>query len=153
MYEKFSKNISGFSLIETLVGITMTTIICATLFLGITQAKLYLESIRIKEKAFQELKNYTNEWKSMVASGVSNFSSNSSQGEKIALKKDSDGKTIIEGSLYKNITRAANSGQYSIYYNISTYIVWNKQKLFFNKNSDLLDTLSFNTYQIQFHIK
>jgi type II secretory pathway pseudopilin PulG len=153
MYGKFSKNISGFSLIETLVGITMTTIICATLFLGITQAKLYLESIRIKEKAFQELKNYTNEWKSMVASGVSNFSSNSSQGEKIALKKDSDGKTIIEGSLYKNITRAANSGQYSIYYNISTYIVWNKQKLFFNKNSDLLDTLSFNTYQIQFHIK
>ena len=62
MYGQPSKNISGFSLIETLVGIAMTTIICSTLFLGITQAKLYLESIRIKEKAFQELKNYTNEW-------------------------------------------------------------------------------------------
>ena len=151
MHEKSSRIISGFTLIETLVGITMTTIICATLFLGITQTKLYLESIRIKEKAFQELKNYTNEWKSMVASGVTNFSSNN--GKRVSLKEDKDGNSIIEGRLYKDISRGVNSGQYSIYYNIYTYIIWDKQKLFFNKNSDLLDTLSFNTYQIQFHIK
>ena len=153
MYGQSSKNISGFSLIETLVGIAMTTIICSTLFLGITQAKLYLESIRIKEKAFQELKNYTNEWKSLVASGVSNFPSDGTDGKKISLKSDSKGKSIIEGKMYKNITRAANSGQYSIYYNISTFIVWNKQNFFFNKNTDLLDTLRFNTYQIQFSIQ
>ena len=153
MYGQPSKNISGFSLIETLVGIAMTTIICSTLFLGITQAKLYLESIRIKEKAFQELKNYTNEWKSLVASGVSNFPSDGTDGKKVSLKSDSKGKSIIEGKMYKNITRAANSGQYSIYYNISTFIVWNKQNFFFNKNTDLLDTLRFNTYQIQFSIQ
>ena len=153
MYGQPSKNISGFSLIETLVGIAMTTIICSTLFLGITQAKLYLESIRIKEKAFQELKNYTNEWKSLVASGVSNFPSDGTDGKKISLKSDSKGKSIIEGKMYKNITRATNSGQYSIYYNISTFIVWNKQNFFFNKNTDLLDTLKFNTYQIQFSIQ
>ena len=55
--------------------------------------------------------------------------------------------------MYKNITKAANSGQYSIYYNVSTFIVWNKQNFFFNKNTDLLDTLRFNTYQIQFSIQ
>ena len=153
MYGQFSKNISGFSLIETLVGIAMTTIICSTLFLGITQAKLYLESIRIKEKAFQELKNYTNEWKSLVASGVSHFPSDDTDGKKVSLKSDSKGKSIIEGKMYKNITKAANSGQYSIYYNVSTFIVWNKQNFFFNKNTDLLDTLRFNTYQIQFSIQ
>ena len=153
MYGQSSKNISGFSLIETLVGIAMTTIICSTLFLGITQAKLYLESIRIKEKAFQELKNYTNEWKSLVASGVSNFPSDGTDGKIVSLKSDSKGKSIIEGKMYKNITRATNSGQYSIYYNISTFIVWNKQNFFFNKNTDLLDTLRFNTYQIQFSIQ
>ena len=153
MYGQSSKNISGFSLIETLVGIAMTTIICSTLFLGITQAKLYLESIRIKEKAFQELKNYTNEWKSLVASGVSHFPSDGTDGKKVSLKSDSKGKSIIEGKMYKNITRAANSGQYSIYYNVSTFIVWNKQNFFFNKNTDLLDTLKFNTYQIQFSIQ
>ena len=55
---KIHKNTYGFTLIETLIGILMTTIICSTLFLGVTQAKLYLESIRIKEKAFLELKNF-----------------------------------------------------------------------------------------------
>jgi len=147
------KNIYGFTLIETLIGILMTTIICSTLFLGITQAKLYLESIRIKEKAFIELKNFTNEWKSMIAAGVSNFPSDSNAGEKVALKTDSNGNTTLEGNLYKKITRATNSGQYSVYYNIQTYITWNKKNLFFNKEKSLLDTLSFNTYQIQFHIE
>ena len=153
MYDEINKKISGFSLIETLVGITMTTIICSTLFLGITQAKLYLESIRVKEKAFQELKNYTNELKSMVAAGVTSFPSNQSGGKQVILKSDGRGNTVIEGNLYKNITRATDSGQYSIYYNISTFITWDKKNFFFNKKPDLLDTLSFNTYQIQFHIK
>ena len=97
------KKIYGFTLIETLIGILMTTIICSTLFLGITQAKLYLESIRIKEKAFVELKNFTNEWKSMIATGVSNFPSDSNSGEKVALRTDSNGNTTIEGKLYKKI--------------------------------------------------
>jgi type II secretory pathway pseudopilin PulG len=147
------EKIYGFTLIETLIGILMTTIICSALFLGITQAKLYLESIRIKEKAFIELKNFTNEWKSMVATGVSNFPSDSNSGEKVALKTDANGNTTLEGNLYKKITRAANSGQYSVYYNIQTYITWDKKNLFFNKERGLLDTLSFNTYQIQFHIE
>ena len=98
------KNTYGFTLIETLIGILMTTVICSTLFLGITQAKLYLEAIRVKEKAFIELKNFTNEWKSMVAAGVSNFPSDSNSGEKVPLKIDSNGNTTLEGNLYKKIT-------------------------------------------------
>ena len=81
------------------------------------------------------------------------FPSDGTDGKKVSLKSDSKGKSIIEGKMYKNITRAANSGQYSIYYNVSTFIVWNKQNFFFNKNTDLLDTLKFNTYQIQFSIQ
>ena len=98
----------------------MTTIICSTLFLGVTQAKLYLESIRIKEKAFLELKNFTNEWKSMVAAGVSNFPSDANSGKSVPLQVDKNGNTTLEGNLYKKITKAANSGQYSVYYNIQT---------------------------------
>ena len=152
MHEKPFNNIYGFTLIETLIGIFMTTIICSTLFLGITQTKLYLEAIRVKEKAFQELTIFTNEWKSMVAAGVNSFPDNNG-GKKVTLKSDNNGNTIIEGTLYKDITKAANSGEYSVYYNIMTYITWNKQNFFFNKETDLLDTLSFNTYQIQFNIQ
>ena len=63
-----------------------------------------------------------------------------------------EGNTIIRGNIYKNITRAADSGQYSVYYNIFTYITWDKQKFFTNKD-ERLDTLSFNTYQIQFQMQ
>ena len=149
---KSNKIISGFSLIETLVGITMITVICSTLLLGITQTKLYLESIRVKDQAFQELRNYTNELKSMVAAGVTSFPPNHQGGKQVVLKTDNKGNDIIKGNLYKNITRAANSGQYSVYYNISTYITWDKQK-FFSNQDELLDTLSFNTYQIQFQMQ
>ena len=139
----------AFTLIETLTAILLTAVICSTLFLGITQTKLYLESIRIKDKAYQELKNWTNEWKSMVAAGVNSFPNDGPGGERVALKKDSEGNTIIEGKMYKDISRANESGQYSIYYNIETFITW--------KNNFLLgssrDTIRFDTYQIQFYIQ
>ena len=148
MYTSLKYN-EAFTLIETLTAVLLTAIICSTLFLGITQTKLYLESIRIKDKAYQELKNWTNEWKSMVAAGVSNFPNDGPGGERVALKKDSEGNTIIEGKMYKDISKANESGQYSVYYNIDTFITW--------KNNFLLgssrDTIRFNTYQIQFYIQ
>jgi len=139
----------AFTLLETLIAVLLTAIICSTLFLGITQTKLYLESIRIKEKAYQELKNWTNEWKSMVASGVSSFPNDGPGGERIVLKKDSKGNTIIEGKMYKDISKANESGQYSIFYNIDTFITWKNNFLF----SSSSDTIRFNTYQIQFYIQ
>ena len=69
----------------------------------------------------------------------------------IPVLKDSRGNSIIEGKLYKDISRASSSGQYSIFYNINTYIVWEVNNFFFN--SSKLDTLKFNAYQIQFHIQ
>ena len=119
--------------------------------LVLTQAKMYLSSVRTKERAFQELKNWTNELKSMVAAGVENFPDDPPGGHRISLKEDSKGNTIIEGKLHKNIRRAGSSGQYSIYYNIDTYITWKNNKFFFI--SEVLDTLRFNTYQIKFHIQ
>ena len=88
----------------------------------------------------------------MVAAGVTTFPSNPQGGKQVVLKRDSDDNSIIKGNLFKNITRAANSGQYSVYYNISTYITWDKYK-FFSMQDEILDTLSFNTYQIQFQIQ
>ena len=148
MYTSLKCN-DAFTLIETLTAVLLTAIICSTLFLGITQTKLYLESIRIKDKAYQELKNWTNEWKSMVAAGVSNFPNDGPGGERVALKKDSEGNTIIEGKMYKDISKANESGQYSVYYNIDTFITWKNNFLL----SSARDTIRFNTYQIQFYIQ
>ena len=46
-----SINLKGFTLMETLVGVMLIGIGSAALFLGLTQSKLSLESIRVKEKA------------------------------------------------------------------------------------------------------
>jgi hypothetical protein len=68
----------------------------------------------------------------MVAAGVKeDYSGGPSEGEKVTLKKDARGNSIVEGKLYKDISRASSSGQYSIFYNINTYIVWEVNNFFF----------------------
>ena len=145
----------GFSLIETLVAIFITGIVSSTLLLSITQAKLYLASIRLKEQAFIELKNHTNELKSMGAAGIDNLGAWNSlygnDGRKLALKESIDGETIIEGTLYQRFVKNQRSGEFSEFYNIETAIVWKNPNNLFNSRSDN-DTLVFKTHQIKFNI-
>ena len=147
------RNLRGFSLIETLVGITLVGIGSAALFLGLTQSKLSLESIRIKDKAHQELKEYTEEIKSMVASGVESFGVDETGGKQVVLKASSNGTPLIKGRLNKEIRKSTNSGDYSIYYYIKTSIVWDKT-IYKEKNNNIpnLDTLEFKTYQVRFSL-
>ena len=141
----------GFGLMETLVSLLLIALISSAFFIGITQAKLYLKSIRIKQNAFRELTNWTNEWKSMVAAGVESFPVNQSS---VALNKDKQGNITTEGTLLNTITKSNNSGELATYYNISTSIIWNRKKLFFNMDpEEYQDTLTFNTYQIRFNTK
>ena len=137
----------GFTLIETLVGIMLIGIGSAALFLGLTQSKLSLESIRIKDKAHQELKEYTEEIKSMVASGVeTSFGSDETGGRRVILKAAPDGTPLITGRLNKEVRRSSNSGDYSIYYYIRTYIIWDKVLYKeTNNNNSQLDTLEFKS--------
>tara|TARA_B110000014_G_C19626568_1_gene330915 strand:- start:8 stop:460 length:453 start_codon:yes stop_codon:yes gene_type:complete len=145
------KHHQGFGLMETLVAILLTAVISSAFFIGITQAKLYLQSIRIKQNAFRELTNWTNEWKSMVAAGVESFPVVQSS---VTLNKDKQGNPTTEGALSKTITKAIDSGELATYYNISTSIIWNRKKLFFNMDpEEYQDTLTFNTYQIRFNTK
>ena len=147
-------NKEGFSLIETLIGIMLTALATSSIFLGITESRLSLESIKIKEVAHQELKDYTENLKSMIATGVENFT-DSPQGTEVVLKQNKEGETVLTGSLHKNIVKSVNSGDYSIYYHIHTYIVWQDEgQFFFGKttDSDHLDTLEFKGYQVQFNL-
>ena len=143
----------GFGLTETLIAILLTAIISSAFFLGITQAKLYLESIRVKQTAFRELTNWTNQWKSMVAAGVESFPDDPN-GETAVLMRDSRGNTTLEGWMHKKIKRAADSGELATYYSIDTYITWNKKRFFQQMGVDSdQDTLFLKTYQIRFNTK
>ena len=146
------KTISGFTLIETMISVLLTAIICSTLMLGITQAKLYLGSIRVKEKAFIELTNYTNKWKSLLAGGYGIPTADAFlDGFEVILKEDTDGQPLVKGRLFKKININENSGDYSVFYDVETYIVWNNSNFFFKKN--IMDTLRYKTHQILFTTK
>jgi len=145
---------SGFTLIETLVFILIIAVASSAFLLGITQAKLSLNSIKIKDKAHQELKEYTENIKSLVAGGVESFGSNPPNGIPVTLSYDSNtGQPIIEGHLHKTVTKSSDSGDYSIYYFIHTWITWPEQeKIFFQKtenSEDDFEKLEFKTYQVQ----
>ncbi len=144
------KNSKGFTLTETLIGIILIGIGSAALLLGVTQSKLSLESIRIKDRAHQELKVYTENIKSMVASGVESFGTDGTGGQTVTLKASEDGTPLITGRLNKEVRKSQNSGDYSIYYYIHTNIIWDRTIYSDqNNNAPNLDTLSFKTYQVR----
>ena len=157
---------NGFTLIETLVTMLLVGLASSAFLLGLTQAKLNLESIRIKDQAHQELKEYTENIKSLIAGGVENLGSNSPGGLQVTLVADPNTNApIIEGSLHKNVTKCVggacgegidNSGDYSIFYHIHTWITWSESKRLFgqkteNSESDLRK-LEFKSYQVRFNL-
>ena len=89
----------------------------------------------------------------MIAAGA-DIDSDDLSGEPVALKRDSQGNTTLEGKMYKKIKRAPESGDLSTYYSIKTYITWNKRRFFQNMAIDAdQDTLHLSTYQIKFNAK
>ena len=154
MMNALRKSISGFTLIETMIAVLLTAFITTTLMFGITQTKMYLGSIRVKEQAFIELRNYTNEWKMKLAAGAgieneANTLNNCGIPQEIVLKEFSN-KEIIVGKLDCEI-EAANNGDYSKWYDIKTWIIWENNNLFFENSSS--DTLEFKTHQILFQTR
>ena len=158
---------NGFTLIETLVTMLLVGLASSAFLLGITQAKLNIESIRIKDRAHQELKEYTENIKSLVASGVESFGGNQLGGIPITLVADPKPPhlPLIEGRLHKTVVKCnngscgagiENSGDYSIFYFIHTWITWpESKKLFIQKREDTeddLEMLEFKSYQVRFSL-
>jgi prepilin-type N-terminal cleavage/methylation domain-containing protein len=93
----------GFTLIETLLVILLVGVASGAFLLGFAQAQLTLQSIKMKDRAHQELKEYTENIKSLVASGVQNFNSNQIGGIPVPIVSDASGQAVIVGNLYKNV--------------------------------------------------
>ena len=147
----------GFTLIETLVGVLLTALAASAFLLGITQAKINLKSIQVKDRAHQELKVYTENLKSLIAAGVENVGNDPPGGSPVTLISDpGTGQPLIEGNLHKIIRKASDSGDYSMYYFIHTWITWpESKKLFAQKieNSTFdYEKLEFKTYQVRLNL-
>tara|TARA_B100001250_G_C19215705_1_gene535638 strand:- start:66 stop:494 length:429 start_codon:yes stop_codon:yes gene_type:complete len=59
----------GFSIIEFLIGSIIVFIAAGSVMFGVTSIRKTTNLITVKEKAFEELTNYTDFWKSKIAAG------------------------------------------------------------------------------------
>ncbi len=140
---------SGFTLVEAMTGVMITVIAATAIMLGVSKAQSTLNSIRLREKAFEELKIYTDYWKSMAAAGkISSVSSSNVNGETVILLKDQDNNPVVTGKLFRRIKRATDSGEFSVYYKVNTWIEWKDNTV----GGDKVKTIKFNTKQLKFHI-
>ena len=57
---------SGFTLVELMVGSLITLITVSALMIGIANVRYTLQSINLREKAFEKLTAYTNHWKAYI---------------------------------------------------------------------------------------
>ena len=62
-----NKSLKGFTLIELIVGITVSAIACGAIYSGVSYIQSTSHKIRIRERAYEELKGYTELWKGKIA--------------------------------------------------------------------------------------
>ena len=66
---KSYRKLKGFTLIESMLGIMVIGLVSGSIMLGITTVEKKIFKIRLKEQAFETLRNYTNFLGSRIAVG------------------------------------------------------------------------------------
>ena len=65
----FKKFLNGFTLFELIVGLFFSTLAALAIIIGSVHAKKVINDIRLKQYAFEILKNHTEFWKGKIAAG------------------------------------------------------------------------------------
>ena len=66
---KFKGYLNGFTLFELIVGLFFSTLAALAIIIGSVHAKKVVNDIRLKQYAFEILKNHTEFWKGKIAAG------------------------------------------------------------------------------------
>ena len=152
-YSRVYRKLKGFTLIESMLGIMVIGLVSGSIMLGITTVEKKMFKIRLKEQAFETLRNYTNFLGSRIAVGD------------IPLKPQDTG---LDVAIYKHEVNNIVTDVYTanmnyeeikplcsdeckiegecrcngIYYSLNTIIIWPNE-------SEIKETIEFNTFQIQ----
>ncbi|RMZ49371.1 type II secretion system protein [Candidatus Marinimicrobia bacterium PRS2] len=143
---KSYRKLKGFTLIESMLGIMVIGLVSGSIMLGITTVEKKLFKIRLKEQAFETLRNYTNFLGSRIAVGDIPGKPPDS-GLDVAIYKN-EVNNIVEDIYTANMNYTEVSKLRSELnhngevYALNTFIIWPNE-------SDLKDTLRFYTFQIK----
>ncbi len=121
---KHTHSSSGFTLLEVLLALIIIASASFGLMKSIAYAKAELNSINLKEKAFQELTNYTNYWKSRIAGYPASLPPQvGGIGDEVLLFDEDEGH-IVKGYLFRKIKKVSQSHTTAQYYSLKTWIEW-----------------------------
>tara|TARA_Y100000758_G_scaffold251399_1_gene187725 strand:+ start:173 stop:622 length:450 start_codon:yes stop_codon:yes gene_type:complete len=144
-FSRIYRKLKGFTLIESMLGIMGIGLVSGSILLGITTVEKKLFKIRLKEQAFETLRNYTNFLGSRIAVGDIPGRPEDS-GLDVAIYKN-EVNNIVEDIYtanmnYEEVEKVSNPNHNGEVYSLNTFIIWPNE-------SDLQDTLRFNTFQIK----
>ena len=128
-----------------MLGIMVIGLVSGSIMLGITTVEKKLFKIRLKEQAFETLRNYTNFLGSRIAVGDIPGKPPDS-GLDVAIYKN-EVNNIVEDIYtanmnYEEVEKVSEPNHNGEVYALNTFIIWPNE-------FDLKDTLRFNTFQIK----
>ena len=141
------KTLKGFTLIEAMVGVLITALAASAIMVGVSSVNQSLKKIRVKEKAYEVLRDYTDFLKARImAEGGSTIGSPSQNGDEVILFENDKSEPVYKATLnYHPIRRLSDPNSLGEVYSLKTYIVW-------EINENHKDTIAFNTAQIRLQL-
>tara|TARA_B110001454_G_scaffold131407_1_gene122394 strand:+ start:52 stop:501 length:450 start_codon:yes stop_codon:yes gene_type:complete len=144
-FSRAYRKLKGFTLIESMLGIMVIGLVSGSIMLGITTVEKKLFKIRLKEQAFEMLRNYTNFLGSRIAIGDIPGKPQDS-GLDVAIYKHEMNNVVEDvytaNMNYEEVSKVSKPNHNGEVYSLNTFIIWPNE-------SDMKDTLRFNTFQIK----
>ena len=155
-FSRAFRKLKGFTLIESMLGIMIIGLVSGSIMVGITTIGKKIFEIRLKQQAFEELRNYTNFLGSRIAVGESLEPPPSSGTNVVIYQKEIGGipTDIYSATInylrpkryYPDIDGDGIEDEcplcYGEIYQLYTWIDWPNE-------SDIKNILEFDTYQIK----
>jgi len=111
-YSRVYRKLKGFTLIESMLGLMVIGLVSGSIMLGITTVEKKLFKIRLKEHAFEILRNYTNFLGSRIVAG--NMPDNIvDSGKDVVIYKHEDKNNIVTEATHSNVWIIKNNTIYT----------------------------------------
>ena len=144
-FSRAYRKLKGFTLIESMLGIMVIGLVSGSIMLGITTVEKKIFKIRLKEQAFETLRNYTNFLGSRIAVGDF-IEKPQDTGLDVAIYKHEVNNIVTDvytaNMNYEEVSKVSKPNHNGEVYALNTFIIWPNE-------SDLKDTLRFYTFQIK----
>ncbi|MBT3251188.1 MAG: prepilin-type N-terminal cleavage/methylation domain-containing protein [Candidatus Marinimicrobia bacterium] len=130
---------SGFTLVEILVSLIIITVFSSAVMMGVTQVQQLVYKISVRERAYDELVNYTEFWKAKIAANQIPTNIGSDDEKEVVLFYQEDGITAISTATLRrsNFQNRTNPPQSSArHYRFKTEVEWHD--IFGNKSIEPL---------------